>query len=108
LEGKIMKLTLILPVVLLAGCATNPQELSNYDVCRFTMGGPHARAAEIEASRRGLNCPAMYSAIAARESARNAATANFIQQLNPPPSAIRPPVNCTSYRRGNTVQTDCH
>lgn len=99
---------IILSAALLAGCATNPQELSNYDVCRFTMGGPHARAAEIEASRRGLNCPAMYGAITAQESARNAATANFVRQINPPAPAARPPVNCTSYRAGNTIQTQCN
>lgn len=103
-----MKTLLLIPV-LLAGCAATPQEMarqSNWDVCRFTMGGPHSQVAQNEAARRRLDCAPMYPAIAAKLQAENAAIANFQRTLNPPP-VYRPTVNCTSYRAGNTVQTDC-
>lgn len=103
-----MKALLLIPV-LLAGCAATPQQMaqqSNWDVCRFTMGGPHSQVAHNEARRRGLDCVPMYPAIAAKLQAENEALANFQRTLNPP-RAYRPAVNCTSYRLGNTVQTDC-
>lgn len=108
-ELATMKLA-TLTCALLAGCAFTPQQMarqSNYDVCRFTMGGPHSAVADAEARRRGLDCSSMYGAIAAQEQARNAATANFLRSINPPPRPAPAPINCTSYRIGNTVQTDC-
>lgn len=101
----------ILSAAVLAGCAATPQQMaqqSNYDVCRFTMGGPHSAVAEAEARRRGLDCSSMYGSIAAQEQARNAATANFLRSINPPPRPMPAPLNCTSYRQGNTVQTLCN
>jgi hypothetical protein len=101
-------------VVLLAGCASSPEyvaEQSNFDVCRLTMGGPHARAAEHEAYNRGLNCAAMYPAIQARMQQENAATQQFIQTLTPqrrPVPAIAPSVTCHSRRVGDAVQTFCN
>lgn len=105
-----MRIFLLMPVLLVA-CAATPEQMvqqSNYDVCRFTMGGPHSQVADYEARRRGLDCSTMYGAIAAREGARNAATANFINAINPPPQPMRPQVNCRSYRVGNEIRTDCN
>jgi hypothetical protein len=102
--------------LLLAGCAATPQQMaqqSNWDVCRFTMGGPHSQVAQNEASRRGLDCTPLYPAIAAQMQAQSAAIANFQRSIAPAPAPLtftpiqRPQVNCTSYRLGNTVQTDC-
>lgn len=45
-----------------------------------------------------------------RDQANAAQTANtlqFLQTLNPPMPAPPMPINCTSRRTGNTVQTDC-
>jgi len=44
----------------------------------------------------------------ASSAAETAATMQIIRALQPPPApAPRAPVNCTSRRVGNTVQTDC-
>lgn len=107
-----MKLA-ILAAAMLAGCASTPQEMaqrSNYDVCRFTMGGPHSQVAHHEAQRRGLDCAPYYPAINARMANENAAVGNFLRQINPPMQPIQPPrsMNCTSRRTSdNTVMTDC-
>jgi hypothetical protein len=103
-------LKLMIPAVLvLAGCASSPEYVSsssNFDVCRLTMGGPHARNAEIEAQRRGLDCRPLYPAILQRQAAQNAATQNYINSLQrPAPAPIQR--TCNSYRLGNSVQTDC-
>lgn len=95
-----------------AGCAS-PEYVarsSNYDVCRLSMGGPHAQAADAEAARRGLNCQSMYGAISAQEAQRARANQDLVNALRPPPQPllIPPQVNCTSYRTGSTVQTTCH
>jgi hypothetical protein len=105
-----MRALLLIPALLVAGCAATPQQMaqqSNWDVCRFTMGGPHSQVAQHEAQRRGLDCTPLYPAIAAQMQAQNAATANFIRSINPPPAQFPRQTNCTSYRIGNTVQTDC-
>jgi hypothetical protein len=104
-----MRYTLI-AAAMLAGCAATPQQMaqqSNWDVCRFTMGGPHSQVAQNEASRRGLDCAPLYPAIAAKMQAENAAIANFQRSINPPPAPLPRQTNCTSYRVGNTIQTDC-
>lgn len=96
--------------LVLAGCAATPEQMAqqtNWDVCRFTMGGPHKHVAEYERQRRGLDCTPLYPAIAARLQAESAAIANFQRALQPPQQPIRPMTSCTSYRVGNTVQTDC-
>jgi hypothetical protein len=98
----------ILSALFLAGCANSPDYVarqSNYDVCRLTMGGPHSRNAEAEAARRGVDCAPLYPAIQAREGARDAAVQNYLRSTQPAP--IPQPRSCTSYRVGNTVQTDC-
>jgi hypothetical protein len=104
-----MRIAIVLSAFALAGCITMaPQEMarqSNYDVCRFTMGGPHAAVADNEARRRNLDCSQMYGAITARERANNDAVNNYLRATRPPPPAH--PVNCTSYRVGTTVETTC-
>ena len=109
-----MKHSLLLATLTLAGCAFSPEHMatrSNWDVCRFTMGGPHANVAQDEAQRRGLDCQPLYPAIAAQSQNQNAATANFINALNPPkPAPVYRPAqqtHCTSTRSGDTVQTHC-
>ncbi len=98
--------------LLLAGCVTMaPQDMarqSNYDVCRFTMGGPHSQVAHDETRRRNLDCTPYYPAINARMQAQDAATQNYINSLNRQQAPMRPPVQCRSYRVGNAVQTDCN
>jgi hypothetical protein len=44
-----------------------------------------------------------------RDQANSAATANLLQAIQPPAPAYSPrrPIDCTSRRIGNTVQTDC-
>jgi hypothetical protein len=103
-----MRAIFILAAAALTGCAATPDRMaqqSNWDVCRFTMGGPSAHVAEQEAQRRGLDCAPLYPAINARQQNQNAATNSLIQQLKGPPPA--PVVHCTSNRVGNTTQTDC-
>jgi hypothetical protein len=101
----------ILLALLLAGCAAaTPEQMaaqSNFDVCRFTMGGPHAAVADAEARRRALDCQPYYPAIQQQQANQNAATQNFIRSMQQPAPVIQPTVNCTSYRIGNTVQTRC-
>jgi hypothetical protein len=111
-----MKLAIIpLAAVLLAGCAApltvTGQEMaaaSNWDVCRYTtMGGTLAPAAQGEANRRALDCAPIYNALAAQRQSEAAALNQAAQFFAPRPAAPSVNVNCTSYRRGNTVQTDC-
>lgn len=99
-----------LSLLVLAGCASSPDYVarqSNWDVCRLTMGGPHARAAEAEAARRGVDCQPLYPAIQGKMANENAATQNYLRSLQPAPSPFSAPATCQSYRVGNTVQTDC-
>jgi hypothetical protein len=98
----------VLLVLGLVGCAATPEQMaqqSNWDVCRFTMGGPHSAVADAERRSRGLDCSPLYPAIAAKIQAENAAMSNYLRSIQPPP----PPrsVHCNSYRIGNSVQTDC-
>jgi hypothetical protein len=100
-------------LVILAGCASTPEQMaqqSNFDVCRFTTGGPHSAVADQEARRRGLDCQPYYPAIMQQQANQNAATQNLIRSMQQPvyQMPIRPSVNCTSYRAGNTVQTNCY
>jgi hypothetical protein len=106
-----MRIALFAAVAALAGCAATPQQMaqqSNWDVCRFTMGGPHSQVAEYERQRRGLDCTPYYPSIAAKLQAENAAVANYLRATQPPPAALPPQqVNCTSRNVGGTVQTSC-
>mgnify|MGYP000128416873 CR=1 FL=1 len=102
-----MKAIVALSVFALAGCAGSPEyaaSQSNWDVCRLTMGGPHARYAEAEAVRRGLDCRPYYGAIQGQMANQNAAVQGYLRSMQPTP---QPTTNCTSYRAGNTIQTDC-
>jgi hypothetical protein len=106
-----MRLAILAAGLVLAGCASVPAEqASNWDICRFTMGGPNAAVAQREAHRRGLDWTPYYPAINAKLANENAATASFLRQINPPPPVIQPPrsVNCTSRRTSNNaIVTDC-
>lgn len=85
-----MKLALLLSVLVIAGCAATREQMaaqSNYDVCRFTMGGPHSQVAHFESQRRGLDCTQYYGAINARMQAESAATAQFINSIDPTAAA---------------------
>src|SRR6478752_2485867 len=88
-----MKLTAILTGLLaLTACASSPEYVArqgNFDVCRLTMGGPHAKAAETEAHNRGLDCQQLYPAISAKQAQENAATQQYLRTLQPP--QIHPP-----------------
>jgi hypothetical protein len=104
-----MKPAIPLVALLLVGCASSPEyvaQKSNFDVCRLTMRGPHARNAELEAQKRGLNCTAYYPAIQQQMANENAAIQNMQRALQPPPRPAA--TNCTSYRVGNTIQTNCN
>lgn len=106
-----MRLVIMTAAVLLAGCESMPaSQASNWDICRYTMGGGNnAMVAQQEARRRGLDCTPYYPAINARIANENAAVNNFIRQMNPPvqPMPFPQPMNCTSNRMGNTVNTSC-
>lgn len=107
--GIMMKAIFALSVIVLVGCAGSPEYVasrSNWDVCRLSMGGPHARYAEAEAARRGLDCRPYYGAIQGQLANENAAVQGLLRSNQPPPR--KAPTNCTSYRIGNTVQTDCN
>lgn len=100
--------SVLLACLVLGGCASSPEYVarqSNFDVCRLTMGGPHSRAAEEEAARRGVDCRPLYPAISARQAQENAAVQQYINSTRPAP--ISPSKSCTTYRAGNTLQTDC-
>jgi hypothetical protein len=97
-----------LSALAIAGCASADYvaHQSNFDVCRLSMGGPHAQTADAEAARRGLDCRQYYGAINAQRANEAAAVNNFLRSTQPPP-APSATTNCTSYRVGNTVQTNC-
>lgn len=103
----------LIPVLLLvlSGCASPDYVASrgDFDVCRLSMGGPHAAYADAEARRRGLNCHAYYPAINSQMRRENAATQQFIQQLRPAPApSIQAPIHCRSIHVGNgIVNTVC-
>lgn len=102
----------VLLSALLAGCAATPEQMaqeSNYTVCRFTMGGPHARVAEYERQRRSLDCAPYYGAIAAKLQAESAATSNLQRAIAPPPRQRPPkPVECRTVYSGNVANTQCY
>ncbi len=105
-----MRSLVAVSLIALAGCASVPAtEVSNFELCRYTMGGgQNARTAEAEAARRGLDCRPYYGAIQQQQANQNAAIQQYINTLQPRPRpAPQPGVFCTSRRVGNTVQTDC-
>lgn len=111
-----MKVVLTVLVMTLAGCAATPEEarqrlpyLSEFQVCEGAiLARPEvAMLAQQEANRRGLDCSRYASAVMQQQQNQNAAVQNYIQSLNPPAQPFRPMVNCTSYRRGNNVETEC-
>lgn len=102
-----MKYPITIAAVLLAGCAASPQQMaqqSNFEVCRFTMGGPHSSVAQAEANRRGLDCREYYPAIQGQLQRENAAVGNALQMLNrPPPPAPVMPQSCRTVYKGNGI-----
>lgn len=107
-----MRSLLLIPALLSAGCATtqtDPRQVSNWDICAYTMnGGNDAAVAQAEANRRGLDCAPYYQAILARRQAQSQALQNAANYFAPRPAPAPTMMNCSSYRIGNTVQTDCH
>jgi hypothetical protein len=111
---------LLLPVILLVGgCATEESlratvgNASNFQLCRAIMLAPQnvANIARGEAASRNLDCAPYAGLIMQNQQASDAATSQAIQNLlrpAPPPQIQLPQqTNCTSYRIGNTVQTNC-
>jgi hypothetical protein len=96
----------ILTAALLAGCATvvPPHQASNEDVCINLTIPEYAPTAQREAARRGLDCRPYF----AQREAQNRALSNAAQYFNRPAPLPPRQINCTSYRAGNTWQTDCH
>jgi hypothetical protein len=105
----------VLLLILLAGCAepltVTSQQMavaSNWDVCTYTtMGGTLAPMAQGEVNRRGIDCGPIYNAQAAKRQADAAALQNAANYFNRAPAPVAPMMNCSSYRIGNTIQTDC-
>lgn len=118
----------------LVGCATEPkplpvltpdiaQQMSAADLCLglSTFRPGNASVAQQEVYRRGINCNDHAAAIQALQQARAQREAVILQnslnrpayqpyQVNPyqiPTPQMPRQTNCTSYRVGNTVQTDC-
>jgi hypothetical protein len=108
-----MKLVLLTLVAALAGCAapitvTTAQlsAASNWDACRYTtMGGTLAPMAQAEVNRRGVDCSPIYQAMTQQRANEAAALNNAAQYFNRPPPPR--PMNCTSTRWGNQVETTC-
>lgn len=103
-----MRLLLLAPVILSA-CAFSPEQsqdyvagLGNFDVCRLTMGGPHARMAEHEARNRGVDCTQFYGAIAAKQANEAAAIQQFQNTLRPPAA-----MTCQTIPWGLGTRTVC-
>lgn len=110
-----MRRFLAIPLVLLAiaGCATqtDPMTVSDWEICEYTMqSGNNGVVADAEARRRGLDCRPYYPAILAKRQQQGQALRDAASYFNRPAPAIAPPqsVHCTSYRAGNTVQTNCN
>lgn len=92
----------LLPILALslAGCAS-PEYVasrSDFDVCRLSMGGPHAAYADAEARNRGLQCAQYYPAILQRQAQQN----SLVQQMQPPR-----PVTCTTTSAYGIANTTC-
>lgn len=95
----------------LAGCVTvTPQDMaqkSDWDVCRFTMGGPFSQLAEYERNRRSLDCQPYYPAINARQANQNQAVDAYLRSINTPAPVLTPPVTCRTVYMGNVARTVC-
>jgi hypothetical protein len=107
-----MRLALLtLTAALSAGCAvtvTSDQmtAASNWDVCRWTtMGGTLSPMAYGESLRRNLDCAPYLQALTQQRANEAAALNNAAQFFNRPPPPR--PVNCTSTRWGNQIDTTC-
>ncbi len=119
-----MKKLALLAVAALVGCAS-PQQLrqtvgnaSNFQLCRAIFLAPRdvAQIATEEAQRRSLDCAPYASAVfqneAQADAARSALAQQLLMQSHPQtpfvPLQIPQPINCQSYRMGNTIQSTCH
>jgi hypothetical protein len=85
--------------LLLTGCASPDYVATrgDYDVCRLSMGGPHAQLADAEARRRGLDCRPLYPVIQNRMAAESAA----VQHLQ------QPTLTCQTIPWGMGTRTVC-
>lgn len=113
MDAVMKQLLSVVLAVSFAGCAMTPEklaEMSEWDVCKATMGGPSAVTAQQEMQRRGLDCKPLYGAIVSQQ-------ASFLQLYNAtmatssPPAFVTPmpPVNCRSVRVSPTiVRTECN
>jgi hypothetical protein len=63
--------------------------------------------AQRDARRRGLDCRQYYSAILQKRQADANALNNAAQFFNRPAAPIQRPLNCQSYRMGNSIETTC-
>jgi hypothetical protein len=106
-----MRIAIIAATAVLAGCGLTPEQMarqSDYQVCRFSTTPASGEVAHYEAQRRGLDCRPYYGVIQQQRANEAAAIQNFQRSLSPQPMPQMPmPINCTSYRTGNTVQTRC-
>jgi len=105
----------VLPLLLLAGCALTPEkatQLSDLDVCTKMIGGSTktAQVAFQEASRRDLDCNDYVAIIAERKRHSNAAFMSGLLLLNssqPKQQPIRQPINCTTRYHNGVGYTNC-
>lgn len=120
----------VLSCLVLAGCASAPeplpvlslQEAEQMSAAQLCLGvstfRPHnATVAQVAIERRGINCQDHAVAVQGLQQQRaQAAQAMQQQMLNrpvyqpyqlPTPAPIPRQQSCTSYRIGNTIQTDC-
>ena len=102
----------ILTAALLTGCAVPATQVSNFELCEYTMrGGNDAVVAQREATRRGLDCQPLYGAILQKRANQDAALNNAAQYFNRPMQPIpmpAAPVHCRTVYNGNVAQTICN
>jgi hypothetical protein len=108
--------------LILAGCASpeyHQQQAAGatpVKLCEAYYYGPAdvQRAAAYEVERRRMNCNDFRNeaALMYQQRMQGSAASDALsrQLLAPRPAIIQPPrqINCTSYRAGNTVQTNCN
>lgn len=119
-----MKAVVMILCLAVAGCAAprDPRETvgnaSSYQLCRAMMFAPRdvAQVAQEEAQRRSLDCAPLAQTIMQNEAqadAQRKALATQMLLARPPvyqaPAYQMPrPINCQSYRVGNSVETTCN
>lgn len=100
-------------LTLLAGCAatqTPADQASNWDICKYTMGGgQNAQVADAERQRRGLDCAPYYPAIQQQRQNEAQAMQYAARYFAPRPAAppIPRPIQCRTVYSGNVANTYC-